>query len=72
MTNIKVWTNTHFEGYYPVGTAAVVVAYTAEQAAELLNDACGKEGLGRPATAQQFTELPCVKPVARILCDGNY
>ena len=69
---MKVWTNTQFEGHYAVGTAAVVVADNAEQAAELLNDACGKEGLGRPATAQQFTELTCVKPVARILCNGNY
>jgi hypothetical protein len=69
---MKVWTNRHFEGHYPVGTAAVVVADSAEQAAELLNDACEKEGLGRPATAEQFERLPTAKPYARILCDGDY
>lgn len=69
---MKVWTNTRFPGHYPVGTAAVVVADTAGQAAEVLNDELERVGLGRPATADQFDRLPTTRHIARVLLDGDY
>ena len=69
---MKVWTNRSFAGHYPVGTAAVVVADTAEQAAEVLNNELTARGLRRGATAAQFERLPTHRPVARVLSDGDY
>jgi hypothetical protein len=69
---MKVWTNTQFEGYWPVGVAAVVVADTKEQAAYLLNDELEKRGFVRSATVEGFNQLMTSKPVAVILHDGNY
>lgn len=69
---MKVWTNKKFSGHYPVGTAAVVVADTVEQAAEVLNDALETYGLSRTATPDQFEHLPTNRQTAMILCDGNY
>jgi hypothetical protein len=69
---MKVWTNTEFEGYYSIGTAAVVVAETAEQAADLLNDDLQLLGLTRSATAEQFHRLPVNTPKVLILNNGNY
>ena len=69
---MKVWTNTDFEGHWPVGVAAVVVADTAMQAAELLNNELQKRGLSRSATAEQFASLPTSRPMAVVLRDGDY
>lgn len=40
-----VWRNDIFEGHYPVGTAALVIAETKERAADLLNAELIKRGL---------------------------
>jgi hypothetical protein len=69
---VKVWTNNRFEGHYPVGTAAVVVADTAEQAAEVLNNQLEQIGLQRSAVAAQFEQLSTHRQTARVLCDGDY
>lgn len=69
---MKVWTNTKFQGHWPVGTAAVVVADTAEQAAELLNNALICRGLGRTAIAADFEKLPTNRPIAVVLNNGDY
>ena len=69
---MKVWTNNKFSGHYPVGTAAVVIADTAGQAAVVLNDQLEGRGLGRPATKEQFEQLPTNRQTARVLCDGEY
>ena len=69
---MKVWTNIEFEGLWPVGTAAVVIADTALQAAELLNIELQKRGLSRSATSEQFVRMPTSGPVAVVLRDGNY
>ena len=69
---MKVWTNTTFSGHYPVGTAAVVVAETAEQAAQLLQTALAERGLRGPVTADQFVLLPVDQPRAVVLLDGDY
>lgn len=69
---MKVWTNNKFNGHWPVGTAAVVVADTAERAAEILNDDLGKRGLDRSATAEQFERLSVTQECVRVLRDGEY
>lgn len=69
---MKVWTNTEFTGRYPVGTAAVVVAATAEDAARFLNSALAERGLGSSAKAEQFVRLITSKEAVVILNDGNY
>lgn len=69
---MKVWTNTEFTGHYPVGTAAVVVADTREQAAGLLNAALEEANLVPTATAEQFTRVVTSRPHAVVLLDGNY
>lgn len=69
---MKVWTNTQFEGHWPVGVAAVVVADTRGQAAEMLNQQLTKRGLSPSATADQFDPLPTHTPLVAILRDGDY
>ena len=69
---MKVWINDSFTGHYPVGTAAVVVAETAEQAAELLNKAMAKRGLHEPTSAGFMRKVDTRTAAAVILCDGDY
>jgi len=69
---MKVWTNNDFVGPYPIGTAAVVVANTAEQAAFLLNDTLIDLGLDPTAEPEQFVRLTTNHPRAVVLRDGNY
>lgn len=69
---MKVWTNTKFEGHYPVGVAAVVVADTDMQAAEVLNQKLLAHGLKATAKAEQFERLPTTHQMAVVLCDGDY
>lgn len=68
---MNIWTCNDFVGYWPVGTAAVVRAVSAEDAAHLLSKQLSHIGLGQDISANQmqpFTENTDV----RILCDGNY
>ena len=69
---MKVWTNNEFTGHWPVGTAAVVVADTAQQAAELLAAELAKEGLTDPVTEDQFKQLKTDSPLVRVLHNGDY
>ena len=71
-TAMKVWTNNKFEGHWPVGTPAVVVAESAGQATAMLNDELERIGLPRSATETDFEQLMTSKPIVRILQDGNY
>ena len=68
---MKIWTNKKFTGFYPVGTAAVVVARDAESATEYLNLFLAEAGLGE-TTPEDFEEMPHKEGEVRILCDGNY
>ncbi len=68
---MKIWTNNEFAGHWPVGTAAVVVAETPEDAAEYLNMFLAERGLG-PCEAKQFKEMPFEDGQVAILSDGNY
>ena len=67
----RIWTNNKFEGYWPVGTAAVVIADTAEKAAGYLNFLLCERGLGK-AKAEDMIEMEFEDGRVRILCDGNY
>ena len=69
---MAVFVNSAFEGHWPVGVAAVVIANTAIEAAELLNDELQKRGLRRSATREQFVKLADDKHQAVVLCDGDY
>jgi hypothetical protein len=69
---MNVWTNNKFTGFYPVGTAAVVVADTAEQAAGLLNAELERLGLMVLSEPHQFALLPTTQPMACVLYDGDY
>lgn len=69
---MNVWTNTEFEGFWPVGVAAVVVADDAEEAALLLNDELKRVGLRPIANAKQFVRMPTHIKGAVILNNGDY
>jgi len=68
----KIFTCKTFEGYWPVGTAAIVCAKTASQAAELLNEKLKSNGLPGDALAKDMIEFPSDGEEVRIVCDGNY
>ena len=67
---MKVW-YCNFSGHWTVGAAAVVVADSASQAAELLTEELAKELLG-PVKAEAFMELNTAAPLAVVLCNGDY
>jgi hypothetical protein len=66
---LKVYYNTDFEGLWPVGTSAVVVAESAEQAELLLTDKLVEIGLAYRGT---MTEMDMTTPNAVILQNGDY
>lgn len=68
---MKVWTNSEFAGHYPVGTGAVVVAESAEDAAIFLSIALQERGLPA-AQPKDMQELEFRAGSVVILCDGNY
>lgn len=70
---MRVFTSTTFDGFWPVGSAAVVVASNAEEAKEYLLKALEAHGLPqRDPSGVTVRELPVDRVFARILCDGNY
>lgn len=69
---MNIYTNNSFEGFYPVPTAAVVVAQNALEAADLLNKELVMVGLKPTATADQFELLKTEHKAVRILSYGNY
>lgn len=69
---MKVWIHTKFAGHWPVGTSAVVVADTREQAAHLLSVALAERGLDQRINTEDFVRLSTTKPSAHILNDGDY
>lgn len=67
---MRVWTCTDHAGFYPVGTASVVVAPDKERAAYLLSGALAAKGLD----PSDFTldEVNTSEEAAHILRDGDY
>lgn len=68
---MKVFVCTDFTGHWPVGTAAVVIAPTMEDAGKLLRKELENHGLD-PNDEFTLTEISNHEPKAIILNDGNY
>lgn len=68
---MKIFYNTGFKGHWPVGTAAVVVASSAEEAAVLLTRELGLITLPQAIEPNSMIELE-MKPQVVVLADGNY
>lgn len=68
---MKIWTNNKFTGYWPIGTAAVVVADSANSAATYLNCFLAEKGLD-DCNEDQFEEMVIEDGNVVILNDGEY
>ena len=68
---MKIWTNNEFEGHWPVGSTAVVVAKNAQNAAEYLTSALIARGL-KGAEEKDMKEVILGEGNVIILCDGDY
>lgn len=70
---MKVFYNTGFKGFYPVGTCAIVVADSKEQAKVLLEEAILKENLGQQdIPLDEIVEVDTDQASAEILLNGDY
>lgn len=74
---MKVWTCTNFKGRYPVGTCAIIIAETVEQARDLLQAELDRAGLKQdrymqPIPLDYLDEVELIQSRAEILLDGNY
>jgi hypothetical protein len=69
---MNIFTCTSFEGYWPVGAAAVVVAPSIETACQLLADALTERGLPQKITPDQLDALDITQQRAVVLVDGQY
>lgn len=67
-----IFTCTGFLGFNPVGTAAVVVAESADSAVRILNRELRKRRLPGKVTPDMLTELSTIVPHAIILNAGDY
>lgn len=68
---MKVYTCDNFEGHYPVGAAAVIVAANPLAAKLMLEDHLREIGLPQTKPNLEIKELP-MKPGVTVLVDGNY
>jgi hypothetical protein len=66
-----IFTNNKFQGFYPVGNAAIVQADNKIEAAQLLQIELKEFGLDQIVDPDHMECLPPTKKVL-ILCDGNY
>ena len=75
---MRAWTCTEFDGHWPVGCAAVVVAENEKVALHWLVKELKSHGLtglnnGEPITNNELKPLPVQGGrLARVLNDGNY
>lgn len=69
---MKVFTCTTFSGFYPVGTAAVIVAPNSKEAKEQLEAALAAKGLPQKIKLNDLKEIETFSVGTYILCDGNY
>jgi len=68
---VKVFTCTTFNGHYPLGTAAIVVADDQGRARKMLGRELVKAGLSL-RKEDEVLELDMEAPHAKVLCDGNH
>lgn len=69
---LKVFVCIKFKGYFPVWSAAVVVATDKAEACELLMVELTKYGLKQDITEDMIIELNTLTRKAVILVDGDY
>lgn len=69
---MKTFVNNSFNGPYPTGTAAVVVAPSRSRAAEILKARLTKIGLPQDVNAKDMREVKTDSEQCEILCDGDY
>jgi len=69
---MNVYTNNQFVGFWPVGSAAVVVADSSEKAATILNEKLGAMGLKPGAEPKSMVLVNTSAESVEILCDGEY
>lgn len=69
---MKVFTNTQFEGFWGVGSAAIVVAETSGEAAVILRKKLKERGLGKGVRKTNMEEIEMECGNVYILCDGDY
>ena len=68
---MKIYVCTDFEGFWPAGTAAVMVASSEEEAIQLLLDKLKAIGLSQSKTPN-VSRVPQARPTVQILNDGTY
>ena len=68
----NIYTCNKFTGWYPVPTAAVVIADDEEEAANALNEKLVKMGLDGNAEEKDMIYMSSTFNDIRILSDGNY
>lgn len=69
---MKVWANNTFKGHNPVGSAAVVVAESQEEAAGMLAMALDAVWLKQDVDPESMKEIPLGQKGVNILVDGEY
>lgn len=69
---MNVYTHTGFTGHWPVPTAAVVVANSREEAAQLLSAALQDRGLAQEIDKANFDQVEVGASAAIVLSDGEY
>jgi len=71
---MKVFTHTAFDGFYPVGVAAVIIAEDKQTAKILLEKKLEELKMTQyePIKEEDFQEVDINTPSVDILNDGNY
>ena len=69
---MKIFTHKRWEGYYPVGVAAVIVANNVFEAQIYLEDKLHSMGLSQEVDVSLFVEINIDIPGCTILLDGDY
>lgn len=69
---MNTYTCTGFRGYWPVGTAAVVVAYSRGKAAKALEEKLAEIGLAQIIDPIRMVKVDPNLEHVLILHDGNY
>lgn len=69
---MKLFVNNNFVGFYPIGTAAIVLAESVEEAVDKLKVELEARGLNTVVTQEQFLEINMSESSAIVLRDGNY
>ena len=69
---MKLFYNKEFEGLYPVGTAAIVVAKDSTRAAQMLQAELEDKGMHQTVLPSSMVEFKGNKELVIIVNDGDY